>query len=260
MSVPVFALAVRLRWLATALTALGMALVIVLVGALFPAVGDSIGKLDLPEGVTQLLGGADYSTIAGWMRSEIGAIYGPLVVAATAITGAVAATAGEEEDGILALSLAHPVQRSSLMLAKACAIAVTVALVALGTFVGLLVGVAVAGGGLSAGHMAALCLHLAFFGWCVGGLALALAGLTGRRAVASGGAAAFAVLGFLINGFAPLVGGLEWLKYLSPFYYYAGHDPLGNGIHASDLVVLGAAAVAFVAAAILGFRRRDLRG
>jgi hypothetical protein len=60
-----------------------MALVILMVGALFPAVGDSIGKLDLPEGVTTLLGGADYGTITGWMRSEIAAVYGPLVVAFT---------------------------------------------------------------------------------------------------------------------------------------------------------------------------------
>ena len=42
--------------------------------------------------------------------------------------------------------------------------------------------------------------------------------LTGRKAVAAGGAGALAVLGFLINGFAPLVDGLDWLKYLSPFY------------------------------------------
>jgi hypothetical protein len=90
-----------------------MALVIVMVGALFPAVGDSIGRLNLPVGVTQLLGGADYGTLAGWTRSEIGALYGPLVVAATAITSAVGSTAGEEQDGILGLTLAHPSERSA---------------------------------------------------------------------------------------------------------------------------------------------------
>ena len=146
-----------------------------------------------------------------------------------------------------------------MLLAKAAAVGVAVLIVAAGTFLGLVAGVAVGGGGLSVGHIAAVGVHLAFFGWCVGALALALAGLTGRRAVAGGGAAAFAVLGFLINGFAPLVDGLHWLKYLSPFYPYAGHDPLGNGIHASDLVVLGAATIVFVAAAVIGFSRRYLR-
>jgi ABC-2 type transport system permease protein len=259
-SAPAFTLALRLRWLSTALTAAGMAAVILMVGALFPAVGDSIGKLDLPDGVADLLGGADYGTITGWMRSEIGAVYGPLVIAATAITGAVGSTAGEEEDGILGLTLAYPIERWRLILSKAAAIAVSVVAVALGTFIGLLAGVAVAGGGIGVGDMAALALHLAFFGWAIGALALALAAATGRKAVAAGGAAAFAVLGFLINGFAPVVDALDWLKYLSPFYYYEGHDPLGNGVHVADLLVLAAATAALTAFAAVRIGRRDLRG
>jgi ABC-2 type transport system permease protein len=256
---PAFTMALRLRLLTTCLSALGMTLVILMVGALFPAVGDSIGKLDLPEGVADLLGGADYGTIAGWMRSEIGAVYGPLVIAATAITGAAGLTAGEEEDGILALTLAHPIERRRLIMSKAAAVAVAVAIVAAGTFLGLVAGVAVAGGGIGAGDLGALALHLAFFGWAVGAVALALAAATGRRAVASGGAAAFAVLGFLINGFAPLVDGIGWLKYVSPFHYYSGHDPIGHGVAIGDLAVLGAAALALTAVAMVRIGRRDLR-
>jgi ABC-2 type transport system permease protein len=260
MRAPTLLMTLRLRDRSTVLTSAGMAAVIVLVGALFPAVGDSIGKLDVPRGVAELLGGADYGTIAGWMRSEIGAVYGPLVVGAVAITTAAGALAGEEEAGILAVVLAYPIRRSRLVLEKAGAVAGNVMVIALGTFVGLLAGVAVAGGGVPLEHQVALAVHLAFFGFATGAVALALAGITGRRAVAAGGAAAFAVAGFLINGFAPLVGGVTWLKYLSPFYYYAGHDPLGNGIHAADLAVLAAAAAILTAAAAVGFTRRDLRG
>ena len=260
MSAPTFAMAVRLRMRSTVLTGLGMASVILMVGALFPAVGDSIGKLDLPKGVSELLGGADYATITGWMRSEIGAVYGPLVIAATAITAAAGSTAGEEESGILGLVLAHPIGRSRLVLEKAGAVAVGVLVIAAGTWLGLVVGVAVAGGGIGVGHQAALAVHLAFFGFASGAVALALAGITGRRAVAAGGAAAFAVIGFLINGFAPLVNGVSWLKYASPFYYYAGHDPLGSGIHLGDLAMLAAATAALTAIAALSFRRRDLSG
>jgi ABC-2 type transport system permease protein len=252
-------MAVRLRAATTGLTALGMTLVIVMVGALFPAVGDSIGQLDLPDGVAELLGGADYGTITGWMRSEIGAVYGPLVIAATAITCAVGSTAAEEEDGILGLTLAYPIGRSPLIGAKAGAVAVCVAVVAAGTLVGLLAGVALAGGGISVGHLVALALHLAFFGWAIGALALALAAATGRRAIASAGTAGVALVGFLINGFAPLVDGLTWLKYLSPFYYYAGHDPLGRGVDLGDLAVLGGAAILLTAVAAIAFERRDLR-
>jgi ABC-2 type transport system permease protein len=260
MSAPTFALAVRLRIRSTVLTALGMASVILMVGALFPAVGDSIGKLDLPKGVSELLGGADYGTITGWMRSEIGAVYGPLVIAATAITAAAGSTAGEEESGIVGLVLAHPIGRPRLVLEKTAGVAVGVLVIAFGTWLGLVVGVAVAGGGIGLGDQAALAVHLAFFGFASGALALALAGITGRRAIAAGGAGAFAVAGFLINGFAPLVDGISWLKYASPFYYYAGHDPLGNGIHVGDLAMLGAVTVVLTVIAALTFRRRDLRG
>lgn len=255
-----FELAMRLRIRSTVVTGLGVASVIVMVGALFPAVGGSIGRLDLPDSVTQLLGGADYGTIEGWMRSEIGAVYGPLVVGAIAIIAAAGLTAGEEEDGILGLVLAHPIRRATLLLEKAAAVGVCVLVLALGILAGLIAGVAIGGGGISLGHMAALCLHLAFFGFLMGALALALAAITGRKAVAAGGAAAVGVLGFLVNGFAPFVDGISWLKYLSPFYYYAGHDPLGNGPDLADLAILGGASLVLVAVAVTAFPRRDLRG
>ena len=202
-------MALRLRLAMTCLTAFAMAVVIIMVGALFPSVGGTIGKLNVPKGVANLLGGADYGTLAGWMRSEIGAVYGPLVIAATAIVSAVTLTAGEEEAGILGLVLAHPVDRSRLVVAKAAAVAVTVVIVAGGTLIGLIIGVALGGGGIALADQVALVVHLAFFGVLIGAVALALATLTGRKAVASAGASAFAVVGFLINGFAPLVDGVE---------------------------------------------------
>jgi ABC-2 type transport system permease protein len=249
----------RLRMLTTLLAAFGMVVVILMVGALFPAVGDSIGKLNLPKGITTLLGGADYGTLTGWMRSEIGAVYGPLLVAYTAISVATASTAGEEETGILALTLAHPVERASLVLAKAAAVATSVALVALATFVGLVAGTAIGGGGIAVGNLAALALQLACFGWVVGAVALAVAASTGRRSLASGAAAAFTVFGFLVNGFAPLVGAIGWLKYSSLFHYYESHDPITNGVDGDDLAVLVAASITLTAVAALGMRGRDLR-
>jgi hypothetical protein len=60
------------------------------------------------------------------VRSETAIIYDPLVIGATAITAASAATAGEEEDRILALVLAYPIRRSQLIIAKAAAIAAVV--------------------------------------------------------------------------------------------------------------------------------------
>lgn len=249
----------RLRAVSTASAAVGLVAVIVAVGALFPAVGHTIGKLDVPASVANLLGGANYGTITGWFRSEIAVIYAPLVLGALAITGASAATAGEEEDGILALVLAYPILRSRLVLAKAAAIALVVLIVAFAVWIGLILGVAVGGGGISLPHITALAVQLAFFGLATGGVALALGAGTGRRSLANGGAAALAILGWLVNSFAPLVSSIAWLRYLSLFYYYAGHDPLTRGVGVTGLVVLGVVALALTAAAVLAFDRRDLR-
>lgn len=253
-------MALRVRLASAGSAGFGLVAVLVIVGALFPAVGGTIGKLNLPRGVSQLLGGADYATLTGWFRSEIGSVYGPLVMGAVAITAASAITAGEEEDGILALVLAHPISRARLVLAKAGAIVALVVIVSVAAWLGLLIGVALGGGGIGVGNMAAFAVHLAFFGLALGGVAIAVGAGTGRRALANGAAAAVGVVGWLINGFAPLVGAVDWLKYLSPFYYYTGHDPLTRGVHAVDLAVLAAVAVALTALGVLAFERRDLRG
>jgi len=260
LSRPVFTLGLRLRLTGAIITGVGLIVVLILVGSLFPSVGHTIGQLNVPESVANLLGGADYGTVTGWFRGEMGAIYGPLLAAALAITGASATIAGEEEDHILALVLAYPIRRSHLVAAKACAIAIVVVIIAVGAWIGLLLGVAAAGGGISVGNMAALSVHLAFFGFASGAVAVAVAAGTGRRALATGVASAVGILGWLVNSFAPLVSGLGWMKYLSPYYYYASHDPLSRGIGIGGLVVLGALAIVLTAVGMVAIERRDLRG
>ncbi len=253
-------LTLRLRLPGAISASVGLICVMAAVGALFPAVGHSIGKINVPKGVSNLLGGGDYGTITGWFRSEIASIYGPLVIGALAITGASAVTAGEEEDGILAVVLAHPIKRSRLIGSKTIAIGAVVLIIALSTWIGLIVGVALGGGGIAIGHMAALAVQLAFFGFATGAVAIALGAGNGRRSTATGVAAAIAIAGWLINSFAPLLSAIAWLKYLSLFYYYAGHDPLTQGIDIPGVIVLGVVTVVLTTIAMAGIDRRDLRG
>jgi ABC-2 type transport system permease protein len=252
---PAAGIALRLRLPTTVSACIGLIAVMIAVGALFPAVGHSIGKLHVSASVANLLGGADYGTITGWFRSEIAIFYGPLVIGALAITGAAATTAGEEEDRILA----HPIRRSRLLAAKATAIAAIVVTIALAIWIGLIVGVAIGGGGITIAHITALAVQLAFFGFATGAVALALGAATGNKSLAVGVAAAVGVLGWLINSLAPLVSAIGWLKYLSPYYYYAGHDPLTHGADILGLIVLAALTLLLTAIAMIGIERRDLR-
>ena len=50
--------------------AVGLVVVIMIVGALYPSLKDTFGKLNVPQGVANLLGGADYSTLTGWLQSR----------------------------------------------------------------------------------------------------------------------------------------------------------------------------------------------
>ena len=259
MSRPIFLLSLRVRAPSALAAGVGLIAIMAAVGALFPAVGHTIGALHVPKGVANLLGGADYGTVSGWFGSEIGSIYGPLVVGALAITAASATIAGEEEDHILAVVLSYPVRRSRMVASKSAGTACVVAIVSFSTFVGLIVGVAAAGGGVSLGHMAALAVQLAFFGLACGALAVAVAAASGRRGVATGVASSVAVVGWLINSFAPLVSGLGWLRYLSLYHYYAAGDPLANGIDGGGLVVLAAVSAVLVGAGMWLIGRRDLR-
>ena len=254
-----FELELRLRLRILIAAACAIVAMCVGVGALFPSLGNTIGKLHLPKGVSDLLGGADYSTLSGWMKSEIVSILGPVFVAGVAITSAAATTAGEEQERITALLLAHPVPRARLLLAKAAAVGAAVLLLGVATCAGLTAGVAVGGGGVGLSDIAAQSLHLVFLGLAFGGLALALGASTGERTLASGGAAGVAGAMFLINGFAPVVSAISWLKYFTVFHYYSGHDPLTRGVDVGDLAVLAALTAALVAVAVVGLRRRDIR-
>lgn len=260
MSWPTFRMTLRLRLLVALSAAVGMIAVQLAVGALFPSVGHAIGKLDIPSSVAGLLGGADYATITGWFGSEIGSVYGPMVIGAVAIIGASATTAGEEEDGQLTLILAYPITRRRLVAAKAAGLAVLVLTVAAGSWLGMICGTALGGGGISIAHITAWAVQLAGFGLAVGAVALAFAAGTGRRTLASGVAAAIAVAGWLVNSFAPLVTGLGWLKYFSFFFYYYGRDPLSRGISPVDVAVLAIATLALTTVATIAMNRRDLRG
>jgi ABC-2 type transport system permease protein len=259
MTAAILGMELRLRTRAVTLAALGLVAVAALVGALYPSLGHSIGQLNLPKGVSDLIGGSDLATISGWLRTEIVSVYGPLVFAAVAITSAAATTAGEEENRILALLVAKPVPRWRLLLAKAAALALLLALLAAAVLAGLLLSVALAGGGISASNLAAVAVHLLLFALAIGALTLALGAGSGRRGLASGTAAAITLGMYLLNGLAPTVHAISWLKYLTVFHYYEGSDPITTGADPTGLAILATLTAILTATALATFQHRDLR-
>lgn len=255
-----FVLELRLRRVLIASCAAALIGLCLAVGGLYPALGDSLGALNLPKGVADLVGGGDFTTLAGFLKSEVITTLGPLVIAGAGISSASATLAGEDESHILATVLAHPVDRVRLLLGKAAAIGAIMVILAAALVAGMVLANVMADGGLRVADVVAQAVHLGCLGLFFAALALALGGATGQRQLATGGAAGVAVVMFLVNGFAAVIDAVAFLKYGSAFYYANGSDPLTTGVDLPHLLVLLAATGVLVAVAAVSFRRRDLRG
>ena len=115
------------------------------------------------------------------------------------------------------------------------------------------------GTGPTVSAVTATCVHLLLLATAFGALALSLGAATGQPNVAAGVAGVVAAISYVTNAMLPLAGLDGWAR-LSPWYYYAGSDPLLNGLNVGHLVVLAVLILGAVAAALYSFERRDLKG
>ena len=79
-----------------------------------------------------------------------------------------------------------------------------------------------------------------------------------RRAWAAGAAAVVGVETYVAAAFVAQIDALSWLRYLSPFHYYDGGEPLANGLQLRDALVLAAVTLALAAAGLPAYLRRDV--
>jgi ABC-2 type transport system permease protein len=214
----------------------------------------------MPEALRNLfaMSGADLSTPVGYVQVELLSFMGPILVILYAVIAGSSAIAGEEDRRTLDLLLMTPVPRSRVVVEKAAAMVVGtlglaallgVALVVEGSFVGL---------DLPAGQVAAAMLHLGLLGVVFGALALMVGAATGRVGLSRGLPAGLAVLAYVVNGLGGFVAWLGPFQKLSPFYQYAAHDPLRNGVSAVAVVVALATIVVLTTASAWSFGQRDI--
>ncbi|HLY83312.1 MAG TPA: ABC transporter permease subunit [Acidimicrobiales bacterium] len=245
--------------------AVALAALVALYVAVYPSVkGDSsFAKLidQMPKAYRALFttgNGADFTSPAGYLNTELLTFMGPLLVLLYAIGAGAGALAGEEDRRTLDLLLANPISRTRLVVEKFAALAAGVAGLMTVLWLALLAEGQLAGMNVSAGNSAAALVHLGLLGTEYGAVALLAGSLTGHLGVARSAAALLAVLAYLLNGLAPLVGWLQPLRKASPFYQYIGHDPLRTGLSGAALAITIASIAALVAAAIVTFTRREV--
>ena len=178
------------------------------------------------------------ATPAGFLNGEMYSMMAPAAVIWVAIVSASKALAGEFEAGSMGLLGDQPSSVAGLAPDKAVAMLVHVVLATLLTSLGVWVGICIADLPVPAMNVVAMSLHLALLGTAVGGLALLLSVVTGRRIMGLLLAAGAAFVAYVVASFLPLSETFVGLAGLSPWYHYNGSDPLGNGLDAASAGVL----------------------
>ncbi|QBI55679.1 ABC transporter permease subunit [Streptomonospora litoralis] len=241
---------------------IGVAAVTALYSSFWPSMretGDAMAAFveQMPQ-LAESMGWSDLTSAEGYLGSTVFGLLTPILITIAAIAFGTRAIAGEEEEGALELVLSHPVGRYRVLLQRFAALVVFVALLGLTIWVVLLALSPALDLDIAAGRLAAAALGTALIGLCYGTLALAVGAVTGRRVYAIGGAAVLAVVGYLGNTFALQQDELEWMRFLSPFYYALDPEPLRNGIDPAFTAVLVGIPLVLAGLGLARFARRDV--
>lgn len=227
--------------------------------SVFPSFQDQMAGYAeaMPRGMAAFMGN-DFASPAGYLQSTIFTVMGPLLVVASAVSWGAGAIAGEEENRTLPLLLSTPIPRLRLARQKLAAVLSTVTVIAATICVALLVIIAAAGLDVPAGNVVAATLHLHALGVFAAGLALGVGAATGRRPLAAGVAAGAVIAGFVLSGVASMLDA-QAVRWLSPFYWFNGSEPIRNGVDWLRLALLYGLGGAAAVAGLHRFDRRDLR-
>jgi ABC-2 type transport system permease protein len=246
---------------------LGLIGVVALLALAYPTVRDD-QELDrtfagLSPGVRQLLGlsaGAGITSPIGYLNSQFFANLLPVMLLVLAISAGAWAIAGDEASGTLELLLANPVSRPRLAMARAACVAVMVALLTATTALALLVAAPPAGltAGVSGSRLVAATVAAGLAALAYAAVAFAVGAATGHRGAAVATAGALAVIGYVVEGLAPVVRVLRPIRAVSPWHWLLGNDPLRAGLAWQAWLLPLLAAVVLVALGTALFGRRDV--
>jgi len=215
----------------------------------------------LPPIVKNLIGEqVNLATPEGFFNVQPFSMMAPLLFLIFAIVKAGDGIAGEIERGTFDLLCSLPLRRWRIVMEKMAALAVSLSVIAVVFWLGMIAGVR-----WFSISMSPMRLGEAIFSCWL--LALTFATLTQaitcrwqRKRPVMGVVSGYAMMAYLVNAYAPMVKVLEPYRGLSLFYYYNGSSPLINGLNPGHVLVMAGLTGCFFMASILLFQRADLSG
>jgi ABC-2 type transport system permease protein len=248
---------------------IGVAILMVLMGAVYPSVRDSGAAMEeymeqLPEAFSEAFGlsGVSISSPEGYLVSQLYSNMYVIILLVLGLGWAAWSIAGSEAEGTLEMTLANPVRRVAVALGRVLGIAVAlfvvnavghVVLAAYAPVVGLDAGLPWwAFGAAAAASFAFVAVHVS--------VTFAAGAATGRKGLAIGLGAGLALVGFLVNALAGVAEAFETARNFSPWYWLLRENPLTTAPSALSFWLPMVLSVLLVAGGTWQFNRRDLAG
>lgn len=244
---------------------LGLAALTVLQLAVYPSIkSQGVRMRDLidsyPSAFKAMFGmeGVDFTTGPGYLSTETFSLLAPLMLIGLAIALGAGAIASEEERGSLDLLMASPVSRGRVLAAKALGSLAALVAAALVFYLTVLAAETALDMGVSPGTLAEATTAVLVLACCCGGVAFLAGAATGRRGLAIGAGAGFAVVSYFIDSLAELTSVVKPWRVVSVFHQASATGAMRGDLSAPGMLATAAVGVACFFAAMYLFQRRDL--
>jgi ABC-2 type transport system permease protein len=243
---------------------LGLAALVAATISIWPAFKGSSGlsqAIDqLPAGVVQAFGLADFGTPAGFLRANLYDFFVPLLIVIAAVVLVNGQTASEEASGRLELYLAQPIDRRPVLLGRAIAALVALTMISVVLLIVQLGADAAVGLGIDTGYLVSTIALCALLGALHGSLAVAIAGVRARPSLVLGVGIGVAIAGCVVASLFPLSSVLAPWRHLSPWDWAFGGNPLEQATDLRRYAALTVPSVILTSVGMFAVARRDISG
>jgi ABC-2 type transport system permease protein len=244
---------------------LGIIALVAMLMAIYPSIHAQAAQLDtvlkqMPESVRALRGGdTDLTSPVGYLNAELFYITLPLLLIIMAVNLGGALLARDEQDHTLELLLARPVSRGRVLIGKALAGVLIMALVGLLATVATIVLAKIVNLDLPVHYIALAGLWTTIFSMSFGVVTFSLnaASVFSRRlGIAIAVIASFG--GYILQSLSSVSDYIKRPAELLPYHYFVPKDILHGTVAHSLMVYMLAIFIGGAILSYVGFRRRDI--
>lgn len=261
---PIWAMAMKTSARSTAIFSVALVIVMSIYLSVYESMGNSDAMNTLlaqfPDSFTSAFGMQDLGSGAGWAQTTFFGLLGLFLIIAAAVAAGARAIAGDEESGMLELTMSRAVSRTGLYLGRLASMITMILVLTVVSGISLVVWNNLVSLSIEGANM--LPQLTAFFGIALlcGSLALAAGAATGSRSTAVGSGTAMAVAAFLLNAVGNVKASWGWMHTVSPISWAYQNRPLANGWDLGGIALLYGASVVLLILGWFVFVRRDITG